>query len=125
MKHGDALSIFFFNEINRARPQVPSLLLRVMAERSGNAFNRDYRFPQMIVFADRNRVEKQQTFEISVAARDRFSMKVLIKTPTDIVTKKALMFDTACHDVERLIERVGPGMVPYTELNGKDMARHE
>jgi len=118
LKHGDALSIFFFNEINRARPQVHSLLLRVMAERSASAFNREYRFPHMIVFADRNRVEKDETFEISAAARDRFSMEVLIETPTDIVTKKALMFDTAYHDVEHLLERVAPDMIPYIELNG-------
>ncbi len=117
LKHGDALSIFFFNEINRARPQVHSLLLRVMAERSANAFNREYRFPHMIVFADRNRVEKDETFEISSAARDRFSMELLIETPTDAATQKALMFDTAFHDVDRLIERVAPGMIPYAELN--------
>ena len=117
LKHGDALSIFFFNEINRARPQVHSLLLRVMAERSANAFNREYRFPHMIVFADRNRVEKDETFEISAAARDRFSMELLIETPTDIATQKALMFDTAFHDVDRLIERVLPSMIPFTELN--------
>ena len=34
ISHGEALAIFFFNEINRARPQVHSLLLRAMAERS-------------------------------------------------------------------------------------------
>ncbi len=117
LKHGEALSIFFFNEINRARPQVHSLLLRVMAERSANAFNREYRFPHMIVFADRNRVEKEETFEISSAARDRFCMELLIETPTDIATQKALMFDTAFHDVDRLIERVTSGMIPFTELN--------
>ena len=117
LKHGDALSIFFFNEINRARPQVHSLLLRVMAERSANAFNREYRFPHMIVFADRNRVEKEETFEISSAARDRFLMELLIETPTDTATQKALMFDTAYHDVDRLIERVASGMIPFSELN--------
>ena len=40
LKQGEQLSVFFFNEINRARPQVHSLLLRVMAERSLGAFNR-------------------------------------------------------------------------------------
>jgi len=38
IKHGEDLAIFFFNEINRARPQVHSLLLRVMGERSVAAF---------------------------------------------------------------------------------------
>ena len=39
---GENLSVFFFNEINRARPQVHSLLLRVMAERSLSAFNSEH-----------------------------------------------------------------------------------
>ena len=51
LKHGEALSVFFFNEVNRARPQVHSLLLRVMAERSVTAFNREYFFPHLLVFA--------------------------------------------------------------------------
>ena len=34
IQHGEDLAMFFFNEINRARPQVHALLLRVMAERS-------------------------------------------------------------------------------------------
>lgn len=37
LTNGEDLSVFFFNEINRARPQVHSLLLRVMAERSVTA----------------------------------------------------------------------------------------
>ena len=45
LRHGEKLSTFFFNEINRTRPQVQSLLLRAMAERSVTAFNREYRFP--------------------------------------------------------------------------------
>ena len=83
IKHGEDLAIFFFNEINRARPQVHSLLLRVMAERSVAAFNREYRFPHLLVFADRNRVEREETFEISAAARDRFMMEVTIDAPDD------------------------------------------
>jgi MoxR-like ATPase len=62
LKHGEALATFFFNEVNRARPQMHSLLLRVMAERSVTAFNREYHFPHLQVFADRNRVEREETF---------------------------------------------------------------
>ncbi|SAL79892.1 ATPase family associated with various cellular activities (AAA) [Caballeronia telluris] len=40
LRHGERLTTFFFNEINRARPQVQSLLLRAMAERSVSAFSR-------------------------------------------------------------------------------------
>ena len=81
LKHGEELATFFFNEVNRARPQVHSLLLRVMAEKSVTAFNREYFFPHLQVFADRNRVEKDETFEIPSAARDRFMMELKIETP--------------------------------------------
>src|SRR5271154_1392792 len=63
LRHGTELAVFFFNEINRARPQVHSLLLRLMAERSMTAFNREYGFPSLQVFADRNQVEREETFE--------------------------------------------------------------
>ena len=63
-----------------------SLLLRVMAERSVAAFNREYRFPHLLVFADRNRVEREETFEISSAARDRFMMEVTIDAPATMPT---------------------------------------
>ena len=77
----DRLSVFFFNEIDRARPQVHSLLLRLMAERSVSAFNRDYQFPFLQVFADRNMVEREETFELPAAARDRFLMEISISAP--------------------------------------------
>ena len=41
LRHGSDLAVFFFNEINRARPQVHALLLRAMAERSLTAFQRE------------------------------------------------------------------------------------
>jgi len=64
LKSGEDLSIFFFNEINRARPQVHSLLLRIMAEKTLSAFNQEFTFPHLTVFADRNQVEKEETFDI-------------------------------------------------------------
>ncbi|MBC7945598.1 MAG: MoxR family ATPase [Burkholderiales bacterium] len=117
LKNGEALSIFFFNEMNRARPQVHALLLRVMAERSASAFARDYYFPHLTVFADRNRVEKEETFEISSAARDRFLMEISIETPDDPTIQRALITDPAFHDVDALIARVAPDIVNYQALN--------
>ena len=69
LARAEDLSVFFFNEINRARPQVHALLLRLMAERSVQAFGRTYTFPNLQVFADRNRVEREETFELPAAAR--------------------------------------------------------
>jgi MoxR-like ATPase len=117
IQHGEDLAIFFFNEINRARPQVHSLLLRVMAERSVSAFNREFRFPHLQVFADRNRVEREETFEISSAARDRFMMEVTIDAPTTEADRRALMFDPRYHDTDSLVGQLAPAMVPYAELN--------
>jgi MoxR-like ATPase len=117
LKHGEALCSFFFNEINRARPQVQSLLLRAMAERSVGAFNREYRFPHLLVFADRNRVEKEETFELSSAARDRFMFEVQIETPEDPALRSALIFDPAFHDADALLTRVPEAILPFTELN--------
>jgi MoxR-like ATPase len=115
--HGEALAIFFFNEINRARPQVHALLLRAMAERSVSAFNREFALPHLLVFADRNRVEREETFEISAAARDRFMMEITIDAPQDDETRRALVFDPRFHDAERLVGDLAPAMVPHRELN--------
>ena len=117
LKHGSNLSVFFFNEINRARPQVHSLMLRAMAERSVSAFNQTYAFPHLQVFADRNRVERDETFEIPAAARDRFLMEIAIEMPDDRAAQRALMFDRQFHDVDALITRVAQASVPYLGLN--------
>jgi MoxR-like ATPase len=95
---------------------VHALLLRVMAERSLNAFNREFKLPHLLVFADRNRVEREETFEISSAARDRFMMEVTIEPPESADDRRALMFDPRFHDADALIERLPAGLLPYREL---------
>jgi MoxR-like ATPase len=117
LRHQERLTTFFFNEINRARPQVQSLLLRAMAERSVSAFNREYRFPYMSVFADRNRVEKEETFELASAARDRFMFELRMPTPSDLDVRRALVFNPDFHDVDALLERVSPEVLPWRDLN--------
>jgi len=117
LRAGENLAIFFFNEINRARPQVHSLLLRLMAERSVSAFNREFRFPHLVVFADRNRVEREETFELPAAARDRFLMEIAIDVPTDPETRRALAFDTRFHDGDRLIGSLQEAILDYDQLN--------
>jgi MoxR-like ATPase len=114
---GEALAIFFFNEINRARPQVHALLLRLMAERSVSAFNREWHFPHLLVFADRNRVEREETFEISSAARDRFMLEITLESPTDDEQRRALVFDPRFHDTDALVASLAPALVDHRELN--------
>lgn len=81
LRQRESLSTFFFNEVNRARPQVHALMLRVMAERTVTAFDREYALPHLQVFADRNRVEREETFEIPSAARDRFLFEIGMPLP--------------------------------------------
>ena len=113
---GENLSVFFFNEINRARPQVHSLLLRVMAERTLSAFNKEHQFPHMIVFADRNQVEREETFEIPSAARDRFMMEIPIVVPKDDDIMQDLVFDTKYHMVDTLIDSVKPNILQFDQI---------
>ncbi|MDZ5650004.1 MoxR family ATPase [Nitrospirillum sp. BR 11828] len=112
----DDLSIFFFNEINRARPQVHALLLRLMAERSVTAFNRTFQFPFLQVYADRNRVEKEETFELPAAARDRFLMEIPVEAPTDLEARRQLIFDPRFHDVDRLLDGIGGPILDHRGL---------
>ncbi len=117
LRHGENLAVFFFNEINRARPQVHSLLLRLMAERSLTAFNREYRFPFLQVFADRNQVEREETFELPAAARDRFFMEISIERPDDPNIQMELAFNPRFHDVGRLVSGVTADVLDHTALN--------
>lgn len=62
-----------------------------MAERTLSAFNKEHYFPHMIVFADRNQVEREETFEIPSAARDRFMMEIPILIPKNDDMMKSLI----------------------------------
>jgi MoxR-like ATPase len=116
LHHGADLAVFFFNEINRARPQVQSLLLRVMAERSVRAFNRDSSLPFVTVFADRNRVEREETFELAVAARDRFMIEVSIDAPADEELRWRLVSEPQFHDTDQLLEQVPRALLDFRLL---------
>jgi MoxR-like ATPase len=121
LRSGEDLSIFFFNEINRARPQVHSLMLRIMAEKSLSAFNKEFYFPHLVVFADRNQVEKEETFEIPSAARDRFTMEIPITIPNNDQLMTNLIFDTQYHDADKLIEKIKENIFEFKELNNLSM----
>ena len=117
LQHGEGLATFFFNEINRARPQVHALLLRVMAERSVQAFNREYRLPHIQVFADRNQLEKEETFELPSAARDRFLMELSIRLPSDREIQRDLLTNPRYHDTDKLLATLSGDVLPFDGLN--------
>ena len=116
VRQGGDLAVFFFNEINRARPQVHSLLLRLMAERSVTAFNREIHFPHLQVFADRNQVEREETFELPAAARDRFFMEVSMATPEEEPIQRDLAFNARFHDIDSLVAGVDTGIIDHAAL---------
>ena len=117
LRHGEELTTFFFNEINRARPQVQSLLLRAMAERTVSAFNRQYSFPHMTVFADRNKVEREETFELAAAARDRFMFELSMATATDPAVRRSLLLDPVFHNTDALIASLDSALCAGDQLN--------
>ncbi len=82
-----------------------------------NAFNREHALPHLLVFADRNRVEKEETFELAAAARDRFMFEVALEVPADEASQRALIFDPRFHDADALVGEVGAGVLPYQQLN--------
>ena len=67
LTHGEALSVFFFNEINRARPQVHSLLLRVMAERTPDRVQR--RIPLSVPAGVRRPQPRREGRDVRAARR--------------------------------------------------------
>jgi MoxR-like ATPase len=88
-----------------------------MAERSASAFSREYSFPHLQIFADRNRVEKEETFELPAAARDRFMLEIPLSAPDDPEVRDQLVFESRFHDPDRLLSDVAPGTVDFRQLN--------
>jgi MoxR-like ATPase len=80
-------------------------------------FKREYRLPHMLVFADRNQVEKEETFEIPSAARDRFMMEIPISVPQDPALRKSLVFNSRFHDTDSLTNQVEENLLQFDKLN--------
>ena len=116
LRHGEEMAVFFFNEINRARPQIHATLLRLMAERSVLAFGKSESFPHLQLFADRNRLEPEETYELPAAVRDRFLFELRVQYPADPAQQLALLGETKYHDADKLVETVPEAALPYREL---------
>jgi MoxR-like ATPase len=71
----------------------------------------------MLVFADRNQVEKEETFDIPSAARDRFMMEIPILVPSDPAIMESLVFDTRFHNVDALVDTVQADVLQFDQLN--------
>jgi MoxR-like ATPase len=97
-----------------------------MAERSVTAINREYHFPYLLVFADRNRIEREETFELPAAARDRFLMEIGIETPANRDIRGDLAFSPRFHDSDELVASVAPDLIDHRALPdvGRSIQRH-
>jgi MoxR-like ATPase len=71
----------------------------------------------MTVFADRNKIEKEETFELASAARDRFMFELSMYKPKQAEVRRSLAFDPLFHDADSLLELVAPAIVSSSELN--------
>jgi len=92
------------------------VLLRAMAEGSVTAFNRGQPLPYLQVFADRNRVERGETFELAAAARDRFLFEIPMEIPVRDEDRARLLFDTSFHNVDQLLEPIPVAALDYRAL---------
>ena len=61
-------------------------------------------------------IEREETFELPAAARDRFLMEITIAAPKDPAVRKQLIFDPKFQDVDALIEQVHPGAIDFREI---------
>ncbi|MGB0865959.1 MAG: AAA family ATPase [Granulosicoccaceae bacterium] len=116
LRYGEDMAVFFFNEINRARPQIHATLLRLMAERSVLAFGRSASFPHLQLFADRNRLEPEETYELPAAVRDRFLFELQMNYPESAEHQLALLSESKYHDTDALIQAIDSETLPYREL---------
>ncbi len=114
IRHGEDLAIFFFNEINRARPQVHSLLLRVMAERSVHGLQP--RVPLSAPAGVRRpqpRRARRDLRDLVGRARPLHDGDHHRRARRPTTQRRALMFDPRFHDTDRAGRRAGrPAMVP-------------
>ena len=70
------------------------------------------------MFADRNRVEREETFEISSAARDRFMMEITIDAPANDEERRALACSSrASTTPSGSSAHCAAAMVAHAELN--------
>ncbi len=118
VKEGENLAILFINEINRIQPKTQAVFLSLMQERSVSAEEMDCRFslPNVVVFADRNQLEKEETFELPHAQRDRFLMEIDVGYP-DSDSEKAIIADPKFRDMNELVKSLRP-TISVKEIRG-------
>ena len=65
---------------------------------------------------------REETFELAVAARDRFLMEITLDTPAGEAEREALVFEPRVHDTDALIGTLPSGLVQHRELGALSAA---
>ncbi|HPQ97031.1 MAG TPA: MoxR family ATPase, partial [Thiolinea sp.] len=64
-----------------------------------------------------NRVERDETYSLPAAARDRFMLEVAVGIPATAELRQRLMFDPDFHDTDRLVAAIREPVLPFEALN--------
>jgi len=109
VKKEEKLAILFINEINRLQEKTQAVFLDLMRERAvhAEAIDKIFSLPNLWVCGDRNPLEKEQTFELPHAERDRFLMEIYVPYP-DQDSEKKIIKDPEFRDIGKLLTRVKP-----------------
>src|SRR5690606_24836522 len=59
------------------------------------------------------RIEREETFELPAAARDRFLMEIPIETPRDAAVRRDLTFNPRFHDSDALVASLRSGVIDH------------
>ena len=105
VKESKNLGIVLIDEINRFQSKTQSVFLEAMQERKITLATRTVELPHGIFVATRNPLEKQQTYELPAAQRDRFLMEIELNYP-DIQSEKQIISLPKFQNMGKLIEEV-------------------
>lgn len=118
VRHGDNLAILFINEINRLQEKTQAVFLDIMQERKvhAEAIDTVFNLENLWVCGDRNPLEKEQTFELPHAERDRFLMEIDVPYP-DPESEKRIIMEPRFRDVDKLLNDIRP-VVNIRDIRG-------
>ncbi len=105
--HGENLSIFLFDEINRVKEKVQAVTLEAMQEFACTAGTKCYKLPDFILVATRNPLETEETHELPEAQRDRFMFEIDVPE-IDEESELRLISDPIFGNMADLLKKVEP-----------------
>jgi len=102
INESEKLGIVLLDEINRYQSKTQAVFLEAMQERKVTLSTREAKLPHVMFVATRNPLEKQQTYELPAAQRDRFLMEVELDYP-DRQSEKKIYSEARFQDMNKLV----------------------